>query len=81
MYYKVFRNFRICSYIILQRVPPFQDLFLADLLKEQSDWIVGYHEHDSLLENKVDQELSEEERKSCLGRIRGREERPYYECR
>jgi len=38
---------------------------LAELLTEKKQWIVGYHEHDSLLENKTDQELSEEERKAA----------------
>ena len=38
---------------------------LADLLTEQKEWIVKYHEHDSLLENKVDEDLTEEERKAA----------------
>lgn len=38
---------------------------MAELLTNKKDWIVGYHEHDSLLENKIDQELSEEERKAA----------------
>ncbi|XP_074649962.1 uncharacterized protein LOC141905101 [Tubulanus polymorphus] len=42
-----------------------KDRFLADLLHEQMDWIVNYHEHDSLLENKVDEELNEDERKAA----------------
>ena len=38
---------------------------LAELLTEHKDWIVQYHEHDSLLENKVEEELTEEERKAA----------------
>ena len=36
---------------------------LAELLVNHKDWIVTYHEHDSLLENQIDAELTEEERK------------------
>ena len=39
-----------------------QDLILTELLSNQKDWIVGYHEHDSLLEKRPDENLSEEER-------------------
>lgn len=42
-----------------------QDRLLAELLTNQKNLIVTYHEHDSLLENKVDQVLSEEERKAA----------------
>jgi len=38
---------------------------LAELLTTLKDWIVQYHEHDSLLENKLEEELSEEERKAA----------------
>ena len=38
---------------------------LADLLQKRERWIVAYHEHDSLLENKIDEELSEEDRKAA----------------
>ncbi|XP_044315161.1 transcriptional regulator ATRX homolog isoform X2 [Drosophila rhopaloa] len=38
-----------------------KDTILADLLR-QSDLVYKYHEHDSLLENKVEQELSEQEK-------------------
>lgn len=38
---------------------------LAELLTNHKDLIVQYHEHDSLLENKVEEELSEEERKTA----------------
>lgn len=35
---------------------------MAELLKEYKNIILSYHEHDSLLENVVDEELTEEER-------------------
>lgn len=38
---------------------------LAELLGSEKDWIVQYHEHDSLLENKLEEELTEEERKTA----------------
>ena len=38
---------------------------MAELLVRYKDWIVNYHEHDSLLENKLEEELSEEERKAA----------------
>ena len=38
---------------------------LAELLVKFKDWIVQYHEHDSLLENKLGEELTEEERKAA----------------
>lgn len=38
---------------------------LAELLSNQKDWIVGYHEHDSLLEKRPEENLSEEERKAA----------------
>lgn len=34
-------------------------------MKEHEQWIVTYHEHDSLLENKEEEELNEEERKAA----------------
>ena len=38
---------------------------LAELLTKIQEWIVQYHEHDSLLENKLEEELTEEERKAA----------------
>jgi len=38
---------------------------LADLLQEHSGLIVKYHEHDSLLENRMEEQLTEEERKDA----------------
>ena len=40
-------------------------MILADLLSSHKEWIVQYHEHDSLLENRPDEELNEEERKNA----------------
>lgn len=42
-----------------------KDFMLAELMKSQKDWFVNYHEHDSLLENKIGEELDEEERKAA----------------
>lgn len=41
------------------------DLLLANMIEENGEWIVSYHEHDSLLENRPEEELSEEERKAA----------------
>lgn len=42
-----------------------QDPILAELLQNFKDQIVGYHEHDSLLDHKEEEALSEEERKAA----------------
>ncbi|MBN3276792.1 ATRX regulator, partial [Polyodon spathula] len=42
-----------------------KDLFLAELLHNQKEHIVGYHEHDSLLDHKEEEALSEEDRKAA----------------
>ncbi|XP_047739112.1 transcriptional regulator ATRX isoform X2 [Hyalella azteca] len=42
-----------------------EDRLLAELIIRHKNWIVGYHEHDSLLENQTNEELSEEERKAA----------------
>lgn len=39
-----------------------QDSILARLLRSFPDLVFKYHEHDSLLENKMEQELSEQEK-------------------
>lgn len=39
-----------------------QDSILARLLRGFPDLVFKYHEHDSLLENKMEQELSEQEK-------------------
>ncbi|KAH8025339.1 hypothetical protein HPB51_007052 [Rhipicephalus microplus] len=38
------------------------DRLLAELLIRNKNWIVSYHEHDSLLQNITSEELTEEER-------------------
>ncbi|XP_078068033.1 transcriptional regulator ATRX isoform X2 [Mustelus asterias] len=42
-----------------------KDHILAEILQNQKDYIVGYHEHDSLLDHKEEEELSEEDRKAA----------------
>ena len=38
---------------------------MTELLSTRKDWVVGYHEHDSLLERRPEEDLSEEERKAA----------------
>ena len=46
--------------------PPLpKDRLLAELMIQRKEWIVTFHEHDSLLENKEDEELNEDERKAA----------------
>ncbi|KAM7291747.1 uncharacterized protein ISCGN_028318 [Ixodes scapularis] len=40
-----------------------EDRLLAEMLMRHKYWIVSYHEHDSLLQNVVEEDLTEEERK------------------
>ncbi|XP_046528782.1 transcriptional regulator ATRX isoform X7 [Equus quagga] len=42
-----------------------KDTILAELLQIHKEHIVGYHEHDSLLDHKEEEELTEEERKAA----------------
>ncbi|XP_076878918.1 transcriptional regulator ATRX isoform X2 [Brachyhypopomus gauderio] len=42
-----------------------KDPFLAELLHSLKEHIVGYHEHDSLLDHKEEEALSEEDRKAA----------------
>ncbi|KAF2905325.1 hypothetical protein ILUMI_00852 [Ignelater luminosus] len=42
-----------------------KDVLLAELLQKEKDRIFKYHEHQSLLENKEDEELDEAERKAA----------------
>jgi len=42
-----------------------KDRLLAELTIQRKDWIVTFHEHDSLLENQIDEGLSEEERQAA----------------
>ncbi|CAF4738111.1 unnamed protein product [Rotaria sp. Silwood1] len=43
-----------------------KDHLLLDLLYEHSRWVHSYHSHDSLLENKLDEGLSAEDRRRAL---------------
>jgi len=52
-----------------------KDRLLADLLISHREWIDSYFEHDTLLTNKVDEELSEEERKQAWEEYRFENER------
>ena len=47
----------------MPKVP--KDRLLGELLKKHEDLIWKYHDHDSLLENQTDENLSEEERKAA----------------
>ncbi|GBM33052.1 Transcriptional regulator ATRX [Araneus ventricosus] len=42
-----------------------KDTLLAEMLIKHKDWIVTYHEHDSLLQNETEEDLTEEERKAA----------------
>ncbi|XP_020836198.1 transcriptional regulator ATRX-like [Phascolarctos cinereus] len=42
-----------------------KDTILAELLRIHKAYIIGYHEHDSLLDHKEEEELTEEERKAA----------------
>lgn len=61
--FNTFSNFRLTYPKQSERPYPLlpKDTILAHLLR-QSELVYKYHEHDSLLENKVEQELSEQEK-------------------
>ena len=42
-----------------------KDRLLAELLMKHKEWIVTYHEHDSLLQNETETDLTEEERQAA----------------
>lgn len=42
-----------------------KDRLLAELTIQRKEWIVTFHEHDSLLENKEEEELNEADRKAA----------------
>jgi hypothetical protein len=52
-----------------------KDRLLADLLISHKGWIDSYFEHDTLLVNKVDEELTESERKQAWEEYRNENER------
>lgn len=49
---------------------------MAELLKQYRDIIISYHEHDSLLENIEEEELTEEERKAAWKDYEDEKNRP-----
>ena len=51
------------SILITWNIP--QDPLLAEILASHKFTVVSFHEHDSLLENQVDQTLTEEEKKAA----------------
>lgn len=55
-----------------------KDRLFADLLKKNEKFIFKYHEHDSLLENKVEETLNEEERKTAWEEFEAEKNRPQY---
>lgn len=52
---------------IKQRPTPMvpRDRLLAEMLIKNAEWIVTYHEHDSLLQNQTEEDLTEEERQAA----------------
>ncbi|OWF43774.1 Transcriptional regulator ATRX [Mizuhopecten yessoensis] len=42
-----------------------KDHMLAEMLQSHKEWICCYHKHDSLLENQISEELTEEERQAA----------------
>ncbi|KAM3960252.1 transcriptional regulator ATRX homolog [Aphomia sociella] len=58
-------------------LPPLpKDRLFAEMLKEHEAQIYKYHEHDSLLENKEEETLSEEERKAAWEDFENEKNRP-----
>ncbi|KPJ17235.1 Transcriptional regulator ATRX-like [Papilio machaon] len=58
-------------------LPPLpKDRLFAELLREHDAQIYKYHEHDSLLENKEEETLSEEERKAAWEDFENEKNRP-----
>ncbi|XP_070553271.1 transcriptional regulator ATRX homolog [Ptychodera flava] len=57
-----------------------KDYILAELLTSKKEWILKFHEHDSLLENIISEELSEEDRRAAWAEYNaekeGRVQRP-----
>ncbi|XP_043490866.1 transcriptional regulator ATRX-like isoform X2 [Polistes fuscatus] len=53
-----------------------KDRLLAEIFSKYKDLVENYHEHDSLLENKADEELDEEERKQAWLEYEEEKERP-----
>ncbi|XP_013184580.2 transcriptional regulator ATRX homolog isoform X2 [Amyelois transitella] len=58
-------------------IPPLpKDRLFAEMLREHEAQIYKYHEHDSLLENKEEETLSEEERKAAWEDFENEKNRP-----
>ncbi|XP_047520987.1 transcriptional regulator ATRX homolog isoform X1 [Pieris napi] len=58
-------------------IPPLpKDRLFAEMLKEHEQLIYKYHEHDSLLENKEEETLTEEERKAAWEDFENEKTRP-----
>ena len=57
-----------------------QDTILAELLQIHKEHIVGYHEHDSLLDHKEEEELTEEERKAAWAEYEAEKKVVYLKC-
>ncbi|CAG4953235.1 unnamed protein product [Colias eurytheme] len=58
-------------------IPPLpKDRLFAEMLKEHEQCIYKYHEHDSLLENKEEETLTEEERKAAWEDFENEKTRP-----
>lgn len=55
-----------------------KDRLFAQLLKKHEDIIWKYHEHDSLLENKEEETLNEEERKAAWEEFEAEKKRPAF---
>ena len=58
---------------IVHNIP--EDELLKSLLIECKSWILKYHEHDSLLENRIDEGLSEEERRIAWAEYQAEQKR------
>ena len=56
----------------------FQDAVLSDLLDTCKDQIVSFHEHESLLDHKEEEELSEAERKVAWAEYEAEVNAPHY---
>lgn len=55
-----------------------KDRLFAEMLKKYEDVIYKYHEHDSLLENKEEETLDEDERKAAWEEFESEKNRPQY---
>ena len=49
---------------------------MAELIRKHADIIISYHEHDSLLENVIDERLTEAEQKAAWKEYKNAQSRP-----